>query len=215
MSEGTTRLLLVRHGEHDARGRFLQHACKGLTPNGADQARALAHRLSTRREWNVDAVLVSNAARSVESGQILGRELGVEVFPPSCDLCEMHPGDAEGMTAQEATARWGTASYSAIPGAEAYEDRLIRARDALIGIADRHRGQTVVCVTHSALVKASFELLGGMPRAESTSTQTVTNTAVTEWTTGAGGERWSEGDAQTWRLGRHNDTSHLFMLDVG
>jgi broad specificity phosphatase PhoE len=120
----------------------------------------------------------------------------------------MHPGDAEGLTTDEIAKRWGSLSYSAIPGAESYEEWLPRFADGLDSIVERHRGDTIVCVTHSAAVKACFELLGRMPRPEATSTAVVGNTAVTEWVVGEVGP-WGTGTDATWSLVRHNETAHL------
>jgi broad specificity phosphatase PhoE len=63
----TTRVLLIRHGHHDARGRFLQHACSGLTATGVAQAKALARRLAAEPALAGAVVLASRARRAIET----------------------------------------------------------------------------------------------------------------------------------------------------
>ena len=202
--EHTTHLLLIRHGHHDPRGRFLQHACLGLTETGIAQAKALAARLARAAEITEPVVLASASRRSIDTAVILARTLGARLAERTCDLCEMHPGAAEGLTQEEMERQFGP-SYQHVPGAEDFSTLIARLGPALERIADAYRGHTILAVTHSGVVSASLVALGGMPMLQASRLQPA-NTGITEWASpqeGAGErECW-------WRLQRYNDTAHL------
>jgi broad specificity phosphatase PhoE len=90
--------LLIRHEHHDPAGRFLQHACTGLTEKGVAQAEALAARLAHDETLTSIVILASKARRSIDTAEILADRLDVSLKDCTCDLCEMHPGAAEGLT---------------------------------------------------------------------------------------------------------------------
>jgi broad specificity phosphatase PhoE len=98
----TTRILLVRHGQADPQGRFLQRACRGLTDEGFLQADDLARRLAESGEWVVNVILASRAKRAIDTATRIAMRLRLDSPDTSCALCEMHPGAAEGLPAAEA-----------------------------------------------------------------------------------------------------------------
>ena len=98
----------MRHAHHDPGGRFLQHACQGLTPLGIGQARALAARLAAEVGSAPVVVLASRSARAITTAEIVADALGVAVAERTCDLCEVHPGAAEGLTPAEMERLSGT-----------------------------------------------------------------------------------------------------------
>jgi broad specificity phosphatase PhoE len=199
-----TRLLLVRHGHHDPETRYEQHSCSGMTATGFAQVSALADSFAAgATSGPVDVVLASLASRAVQTAEVLAAALGLPVAESTCELCEMHPGEAEGMTFAEAAERFGR-TYAEIPGATPYEEWLPGAVITLRRLTERYRGQTVVAATHQAMFNASFVAFGKMPHREAESIHTD-NSAVTEWTCQLDDE-YRHG---IWRLDRHNDTSHL------
>jgi probable phosphoglycerate mutase len=198
MSERTTRLLLIRHGHHEAHGRFLQHACTGLTETGVAQARALAAGLARDPALTGAVVLASNARRSIDTAAILAAALGVPVAERTCDLCEMHPGAAEGLTQAEMERRYGP-SYGHVPGAEPFLDWLPRARAGLARVAATYRGRPILAVTHSGLIRASFVAFGGLSVAEASDLQPP-NTGITAWSILPASDL---GTAWSWRLERY------------
>src|SRR5438552_3169126 len=107
MAERPTRFLLIRHANHDSGGRFLQHACTGLTPIGVSQARALAARLTRNPTLTSPVILASRAKRAIDTAQIVADALSVQVAERTCDLCEAHPGAAEGLTPEEMDREYG------------------------------------------------------------------------------------------------------------
>jgi broad specificity phosphatase PhoE len=205
-----TRLILIRHAHHDPRGRFLQHACEGLTAAGLVQARALATRLTADAGLASPVVLASNSPRAIGTAEIVAEALGVPVAERTCDLCEVHPGAAEGLTPAEMERRFGP-SYRFVPGAEWWPDWLPRARAGLGRIVASYPGRPILAVTHSGIVRASFVAFGGMPPDQAARIWSA-NTAITEWSSRGGDEA---GDAAVWWLDRHNDTAHLPAETLG
>jgi probable phosphoglycerate mutase len=199
-----TRLLLIRHGHHDPGGRFLQHACTGLTEVGVAQARALAARLARDGTLSSAVILASNSRRSIDTAEILAETLGLPVAERTCDLCEMHPGAAEGLTPEEMERQYGP-SYQFVPGADHRPDWLPRACAALERIAASYRGRSILAATHSGVIRASFMAFGRMP-AQQANQVWAANTGITEWSSLHGIDAGSE---CLWRLERHNDAAHL------
>jgi broad specificity phosphatase PhoE len=202
-SMASTRLLLIRHAQADPEGRLLLHACEGLTDEGRTQARRLAARLVL--EGPFDAVLASKAARAVQTAEIVASSLGLGVAETTCDLCEMHPGAAEGMTYDEMTRAFGP-TYRDVPGAVHYPDWIPEARASLTRIATDYTGRSVVCITHNGMVKASLEVLGAMPHIEAEVSASSHNTGITEWVCPLDPEDRRSG---VWSLARFNDAGHL------
>jgi broad specificity phosphatase PhoE len=203
--EQPTRLLLIRHGHHDARGRFLQHACTGLTETGVAQAEALAARLARDDTLTSIVVLASKSRRSIDTAKILADRLGVGLADCTCDLCEMHPGVAEGLTPAEMESQFGP-SYQSVPGAEYFPDWIPGACAALERLATAYSGRQLLAVTHSGVIKASFVNFGRMPLAQASHIRSA-NTGITEWSGVHGGDAGVE---SLWRLERHNDVAHLY-----
>lgn len=204
-TELRTRLLLVRGGRGESRGRFYEHGGPGLNEVGRAQAERAAARLrGIVAVDDLDPVISSRRLRSIGTAQLIASTLGVSFGRPTCDLCQMHPGAAEGLTQEQMTERFGP-NYAFVPGAEAWSEFVDRATQALHGLARRHRGRTVIGVTESAVVKASFIAFGGMPRpaAEVIMTQ---EGSITEWSCLVEGDIRRMG---TWRLERYNEASGL------
>ena len=200
-AEVRTRLVLVRGGEGDADGRFSEHGGPGLNDIGRRQAEQAAVRLAGIVEPDaVEPVLSSRRIRGIETAQIIASALGVPFGGPTCDLCQMHPGAADGLTQQEMTDRFGL-SYSFVPGAESWPDYVGRGPQALQGLTGRHPGRTVIAVTDSAVLKASFIGFGGMGSSAAAEVMTVQG-SITEWSCLVQGDPRRVG---TWRLDRFNE----------
>jgi 2,3-bisphosphoglycerate-dependent phosphoglycerate mutase len=209
-----TRLVLVRHGESVAQveGFLSGHdTCRGLSPKGRAQAEALRDRLTATGELDpVDAVFTSILPRTIETAAILGPALGGLTPAEECDWCEIHAGDAEGLTWDAFTARFMVDDElpdpfsRRIPGAESWAEFAVRAGTRLRRVAEEHPGEHVVVVCHGGIVGASFVALGDLPfgsvRALTNSTK---NTSLTEWQRRAG----------QWTLVRYNDAAHLAGVD--
>jgi broad specificity phosphatase PhoE len=96
------RLVLIRHGESDQARRGLiagVSACTGLMERGITQAQQLANLLANTGELNdCVALLSSPVLRARQTAEILATALPVRTIEPDCDLCELHPGEADGLS---------------------------------------------------------------------------------------------------------------------
>ena len=185
-------------------------ACRGLSDLGRSQAVALRDRLAATGELGtVDVVYTSILERAIETTAILGPVLGGVTPQQECDWCEIHPGEAEGLTWPEYREKYpwagdaGNPFLRRAPGSESWAEFYVRAGGRLRRIADEHPGQRVVVVCHGGIIGASFVALGNLPLRDGNSfTHETTNTSLTEW-------RLSGAD---WRLVRYNDAAHLATL---
>jgi probable phosphoglycerate mutase len=151
-----TTLLLARHGETDWNrdGRFQGHADTSLNTRGREQARALADELP-----DVDVIYSSDLARSMETAEIVGERLGVEVrVDPR--LRERSFGSWEGLTGIEieqgspaAYARWRSGEGFGADDAETHEAFAARIEAFLADVLERHPGETVLVIAHGGSIR--------------------------------------------------------------
>lgn len=206
-----TDLILIRHGESEAqvRGFMSGHdTCLGLSDLGRRQADALRERLDATGELRGASTLYSSILpRAVETAAAIAPAVESATTPQAeCEWCEIHAGEAEGMTWDEIHARYPRAAESPdpfarrIPGAETWAEFFVRAGARLRRVADDHAGEQVVVVCHGGIIGASFVALGDLPIGQSfTLAHEITNTSLTQW-------RWT---GAAWRLVRFNDAAHL------
>lgn len=170
---GTARFLFVRHGETDfnREGRWQGAGSNPpLNEKGRLQAEELARQLAGR---SVLALYTSPQRRARETAVIVGACLGLE--PRLVDaLHELDHGQWEGRTQAEVLARWPEAyhAYEAAPwdtprpGGESYEELGKRLWPALERLADRHRGEEIVIVTHGGPIRLVLSRVLGRPLTE-------------------------------------------------
>ena len=123
-----------------------------------------------------------------------------------CDLCELHPGEADGLTWDEFRVRYGEPDFDVdpdsvvAPGGESWTGFVTRVSGAVTRVADAHRGRAggdgVPRRCHR--VDAAGLLAGGAGAATRLRLPTE-HTSLTEW----------EGGDDGWRLVRYNDAAHL------
>ncbi len=208
-----TRLVLVRHGESNATVEQVvggHRGCTGLSPLGRRQAEALRDRLAATGEVEADVVLASILPRAVETAAILAPALGGLEVRQDCDLCELHPGESDGLPWDEYQARYGVDMLAdplapIAPGGESLASFHERVTRTLRRVADDHAGRTAVIVCHGGIVASSFIAFFDLPLERPIEGEVrVENTAITEW---------SRHDGGGWRLLRHNDAAHLGAVD--
>ena len=213
-----TRLVLIRHGE--SRSTVDQvvgghEGCTGLSDLGRRQAEALAARLTYTGELSDATVLLTSILpRAVETAEIIGPALGELTAKQDCDLCEIHPGEGDGLSWEEFRSRYMPADGSRnpyrawSPGGESWATFMARVGTALGDVARRHPGETVVIVCHGGVIEGSFAAFGNQPLRRPFDVS-IENTSITEWARveDAGG---SPPPAEVrWRLVRFNDSAHL------
>jgi probable phosphoglycerate mutase len=210
VSEGRTRVVLIRHGEATCNitGVVGGHAgCTGLSPLGRTQAHALRTRLLETGELaGAGALYASVLARALETAAIVSPAIGSGAAAVAdCDLCELHPGEADGLTWDEFRLRYGEPDFDVdpgtvvAPGGESWTSFVARASGAVRRAAEAHQGELVVVVCHAGVIEST--LLAFLPVApERTRLGLPTeHTSLTEWELGEG----------AWRLVRYNDAAHL------
>jgi broad specificity phosphatase PhoE len=206
------RLVLVRHGEAHAGfsgvigGRM---GCTGLTDLGRQQAEALCAYLSSSGRVKADRLLVSELPRAIETAQIIGPGLGLEIAAHECDLCEVHTGEADGLAWEEYTTRYGSFDMQAepdrvfAPEGDSWNTFHERVRGFIERVAADHPDETVVAVCHAGVITAALRCLLGMPHDGATQLR-PTNTGLTELEHDPVLDRWT--------LHSFNETAHLLGL---
>lgn len=212
---GATRVVLVRHGEAACNVEGLvggRRGCRGLTERGTAQVDALAGRLAASGELaGVTALYASVLPRAVETAEVLGPALDrwrdgppLDVVP-DCGLCELHPGEADGLPWEEFAARYGEPNWDVdperplAPGGESWHDFVDRAATAVARVADAHPAGLVVVACHAGVIEATMLRFLEIPAARlKLRTQ---HASLTEWEREAAGARW--------RLLRYNDATPL------
>ena len=220
-----TRLVLIRHGESRSTvDRVVggHQGCGGLTDRGVLQAKALYERLARTGELaGATTLLTSVLPRAIQTAEIIAPALGGLPIEQQCELCEIHPGEADGLTWEEFGARYrpeGLAAgnpYTAMaPEGESWGSFSVRVGEALLGAAAGHAGETVVVVCHGGVIEGAFATLGNLPLRRPFDVR-IGNTSLTEWSYHpADGDLGNAGHRLArWRLDRFNDTAHLAALD--
>ena len=142
-----TTVYLARHGQTplNESGVLRGLADPPLDETGQRQARRLGAALGVR---NPSAVVASPLRRAVQTARPVAERAGLDVVTDQC-LDDRDYGPCTGVSKDEVVARWG--SVDDAPGVEPASSVRDRALAGLAGIARRHRGGTVVVVSHDAV----------------------------------------------------------------
>ena len=155
------RVFVARHGEADYESELLSDAGGWLTTVGRLQARDLAESVAGER---IARVWTSDMARAVQTGEIVAARLGVDVVVRK-GLREFGVGDAAGTTGDPdpfiATfSAWLDGDLTArIPGAESGDEVVERYASVLDEIADAHRGEAVLVISHGGVMCMALSAL--------------------------------------------------------
>lgn len=207
----TMDLVLVRHGDAHAgfTGPISGHrGCRGLTDLGRTQAAALGARLAAA-ERRPSRLLSSRLPRAAETAAIIASWIDDVVEAPDCDLCELHPGAADGLDWSELDAVFGAFDMAEdvdrpfSPGGESWRSFHERVGSRLRRFADEARdGDFVLAVTSAGVIAAALRQLFGTPADDTAVRLTPTNTGLTVL-------RWTTAPQPTWMLLRYDDRTHL------
>ena len=153
-----TKLILVRHGhvEGISPERFRGRAELPLTELGRREAEITAVRIAAT--WRPAAIYTSPMGRCVETGTAIGKPLGLSASAMP-GLNDIDYGDWQGLTADEARARWPDEldtwyrhpDWAAIPRGETLQQVLTRAVAALREVIRHHPDDTIVLVAHDSV----------------------------------------------------------------
>ena len=155
------RIFVARHGEADYESELLSDAGGWLSPLGRQQSRELADRVEGER---IARVWTSDLSRAVQTGEIVAARTGVDVTVRT-GLREFGVGDAAGTTGDpdpfaSTFAAWLGGDLSArIPGGESGLEVVARYEAVLEEVADAHRGESVLVVSHGGVMCLVLPLL--------------------------------------------------------
>jgi probable phosphoglycerate mutase len=164
-----TRVFVARHGEAGYESEHTSNEGGSLTALGRRQARELAESLRAER---IARVWTSSLSRAVQTAEIAAAVLGTDVVVRE-GLREYDVGAMAGTTAHAPGAayfesvfrQWAEGDDTAeIAGGDRVADTVARVQDTLVGIADEHRGEAVLVVSHGGAMLATLPQLVGLPR---------------------------------------------------
>jgi probable phosphoglycerate mutase len=159
-SRGPTIVLLVRHGTTPTTGRKLPGRARGL--HLADEGRRQAEAVARRVEGlPIAAIYASSLERARETAAPVAaaRRLAVRIEP---DLSDLDVGEWTGASLRRLARKpeWRVVqrhpSGFRFPGGESFVAMQARVTEAIRRIVDRHRGQTVLAVSHADPIKAAI-----------------------------------------------------------
>lgn len=168
--DDVARVVLVRHGETDynREGRWQGAGSDPpLNEQGRVQARQIARDLA---RVPFIGLYTSDLERARETARIIGEVLGLE--PRVLEgLGEMSHGAWEGKTLPAILEAWGDAyrTFEADPWNErrpegdSYGDLAERVWPALDALANRHRGERALVITHGGPIRLVLSELTGTP----------------------------------------------------
>jgi probable phosphoglycerate mutase len=148
------RVFVARHGEALYESELLSDAGGWLSPLGRQQAKDLAASLVSER---ITRVWASDMARAVQTAEIVAGILGVDVVVRK-GLREFGVGDAAGTTGVPdpfagTFTSWLAGDHAArIPGGESGDEVVGRYTAVLDEIADEHRGESVLVISHGGVM---------------------------------------------------------------
>jgi 2,3-bisphosphoglycerate-dependent phosphoglycerate mutase len=155
------RVFVARHGEALYESELLSDAGGWLSPLGRQQAKDLAATLAPER---ISRVWTSDMARAVQTAEVVAGVLGVDVVVRR-GLREFGVGDAAGTTGvpdpfAATFASWVAGDHTArIPGGESGEEVLQRMTTVLDEVADEHRGESVLVISHGGVMSMALAVV--------------------------------------------------------
>lgn len=150
---------LVRHGqtEWNTQGRTQGHGNSPLTELGVKQAENLAKAI---KKYPIDLIYCSDLGRAVQTAQIVGKELGIDVEPTD-KLREMGFGIWEGMKLtdietdyKDMFTMWrNQPDQLKVPGGEMLKDIKNRQDELLDELNSMYQNKHILLVSHSVTVR--------------------------------------------------------------
>jgi len=153
-------ILVARHAEAEYETHHWADEGGSLTRVGRDQAHALGRRLAER---GIAHVYASTYARAVQTAEIAASRLGVTVTTRE-GLREFSVGSMAGSRADDPFAEtygaWLAGDLDRrLPGGESGAELRLRMHHVLYEIEERHRGETVLAISHGGLMRLTLPLI--------------------------------------------------------
>jgi probable phosphoglycerate mutase len=201
-----TRLILVRHGQtaDNARRVFQGQHGGSLDEIGREQAALVGARLG-RSAQAFTALYASDLTRANETAMAISARVNLSVISEP-RLREVDVGAWSGQSYDEIArqfpdewAAWKAGQDVPRGGGESYQALANRIGAVLREIAERHREQTVIVVSHGAAIRSFCATVLGLPAQGIHAFSGLTNTGVST----------VELDTHGFRLMGWNDVAHL------
>jgi probable phosphoglycerate mutase len=113
------------------------------------------------------------------------------------DLCELHPGQCDGMPWAEVVETFGVPDWDRdpgipiAPGGESWSEFIVRASDAVRELVRRHPGELVVAAVHAGVIEACMiRFLGVSPEIYRRGWVRIVHASMTEWEWVSAEDRW-------------------------
>jgi 2,3-bisphosphoglycerate-dependent phosphoglycerate mutase len=206
-AEGASRIVLVRHGEAECNlNRIVggSQGCSGLSALGRRQVAALADRLYESGELREATTLYASVLpRAVQTAERLRPVVGpgpgaLGPVRERCDLCELHPGEADGMQWDGYVATFGVPDWDRdpeqpiAPGGESWSEFVLRASEAVRDVVRAHPGELVVAAVHAGVIEATMiSFLGLSPDVTRRGWVRIVHASMTEWEWVPAEDRWA------------------------
>ena len=201
------RMVLVRHGETvwNREERIQGNNHGSLTRHGRRQAAALAR---TLRIMCPVVVYASPVRRAWETAEMIAASCGLAPVPVGA-LMEVDAGELDGLKPEEMKERYPEfaerwcqdATTAVMPGGESLAQMQARVWPAVMEILERHRGETLVLVSHCLAIKSLLCHVLGIPLNSFGHFQLCVGAfSIVEFKSGGA------------VLTRHNDSCHLERL---
>lgn len=164
-----TRICFVRHGETDWNVELRLQGQIDIALNARGQAQAAAIGRCFER-CRADALYSSDLVRARQTAQPVAQALGLSaVLLP--EMRERHFGRCEGLTLAEIEARHPVDAQAIVsrdpdyvsPGGESRRQHVARVLACVAALVERHRGQTIVVVTHGGVLDVVYRRVHGLP----------------------------------------------------
>ena len=206
-----TRIVMVRHGEARAGvDRIIggEQGCRGLTERGREQAAALRDRWSASASFAPDTLYASTLPRARETADIIRAAFAqLRETKVDADLCELVPGECDGMHYEDAIARFApdvdSPDVAMSPGGETTREFDARVRRALRRMVETHPNETLLLVTHGGFIAAGCMYILDAPGLAEVYPFRLwpANMSITAFT--------AETPQPPWLLETYNDVSHI------
>lgn len=157
-----TTVMLIRHGETEwnTLGKFQGCTDIALSENGIKQAKLLNYRV----KGDFDCIYASPLSRAFETANILAENTNKEVIIAP-EIREINFGEWEGLTVKDIREKypeifkaWRTdKKESYICGGDAsVHNASNRAKNCILDIVSKHKGEKIVIVAHGGIIKAGL-----------------------------------------------------------
>jgi probable phosphomutase (TIGR03848 family) len=160
---------LVRHGVTPSTGKVLPGRAKGLhlADTGITQAEKAAQRLGELPTPPV-AIYASPLERTRETAKPIGKTLGLPVTIDRGLLeCDFGDWTGEQLSDLMKLPEWQTVqkapSLFRFPNGESFLEMQSRAFSTVANLAQRHKGHSIVAVSHADPIKAVVAMAAGTP----------------------------------------------------